>query len=558
MAAAMNGIAVHGGCVPYGGTFLVFSDYARGAMRLSALMGVRVIYVLTHDSIGLGEDGPTHQPVEHLAMLRATPNLNVFRPADTVETAEAWELALTTRGTPSVLALTRQNLPTVRTPAHAAEPDGARRLRAGGGEWRGGGRSCSPPARRWRSRSPRGCCCERKGIGTRVVSMPCWELFAAQDEKYRRSVLPAGPVRVGGRGGGALRLGPLALRRARRGEEGGVRRDDRLRRLGADRGALPALRDHRRSGGGEGRSAGLTRTEGERPMAWKTLDDIDLDGQGRADPRRHQRAGRGRQGHRRDADRAHRADGPATSSPRRRQAGAAGALRAAEGQGRAGDEPEGGAAGARGGARAAGAPSPRTASGRRPRRRSRRCRRAGVLLLENTRFHKGEEANDPAFAGGAGGARRRLLQRRLLGGAPGACLDRGAGAAAAGLRRAADAGRARGAGEGAGQAGAAGGRGGRRRQGLDQARAARQPDRQGRHAGDRRRHGEHLPRGAGDRRRQVALRARPRGHGARDHGEGGGGGLRDPAADRRGGGAGVQGRARRTRSCRRPPARPTR
>ncbi len=97
MAAAMNGMAVHGGVVPYGGTFLVFSDYARGAMRLSSIMGARVIYVLTHDSIGLGEDGPTHQPVEHLAMLRATPRLNVFRPADTVETAEAWELALKRR-----------------------------------------------------------------------------------------------------------------------------------------------------------------------------------------------------------------------------------------------------------------------------------------------------------------------------------------------------------------------------------------------------------------------------------------------------------------------------
>ena len=115
MAAAMNGIAVHGGVIPYGGTFLVFSDYARGAMRLSAVMGAGVIYVLTHDSIGLGEDGPTHQPVEHLAMLRATPKLNVFRPADTIETAEAWELALTNRDMPSVLALTRQNLATVRT-----------------------------------------------------------------------------------------------------------------------------------------------------------------------------------------------------------------------------------------------------------------------------------------------------------------------------------------------------------------------------------------------------------------------------------------------------------
>ena len=115
MAAAMNGMALHGGVKPYGGTFMCFTDYARGAMRLSALMGVPVTYVMTHDSIGLGEDGPTHQPVEHLAMLRATPNMNVFRPADTVETAEAWELALTSEKTPSVLALSRQGLPTVRT-----------------------------------------------------------------------------------------------------------------------------------------------------------------------------------------------------------------------------------------------------------------------------------------------------------------------------------------------------------------------------------------------------------------------------------------------------------
>ncbi len=195
MAAAMNGLAVHGGVVPYGGTFLCFADYARGAMRLSSEMGARVIYVLTHDSIGLGEDGPTHQPVEHLAMLRATPNLNVFRPADTVETAEAWELALTSRGTPSVLALTRQNLRTVRT-RHSrqnltargayvlAEADARRRavLIATGSEV-----EIALDART---------ILERKGIGTRVVSMPCCELFAAQDEKYRRSVLPAGPVRV--------------------------------------------------------------------------------------------------------------------------------------------------------------------------------------------------------------------------------------------------------------------------------------------------------------------------------------------------------------------------
>ncbi len=125
MAAAMNGIALHGGFVPYGGTFLCFADYARGAMRLSALMGQRVIYVMTHDSIGLGEDGPTHQPIEHLAMLRATPNLNVFRPADIIETAECWELALKSESRPSVLVLSRQNLPMLQ-PAYTEENRAAR------------------------------------------------------------------------------------------------------------------------------------------------------------------------------------------------------------------------------------------------------------------------------------------------------------------------------------------------------------------------------------------------------------------------------------------------
>ena len=117
MGAVMNGIALHGGFIPYGGTFLVFSDYARGAIRLSALMGLRVLYILTHDSIGLGEDGPTHQPIEHLAMLRATPNLYVFRPADAIETAEAYETALAARRTPSAFALSRQNLPALRLDA---------------------------------------------------------------------------------------------------------------------------------------------------------------------------------------------------------------------------------------------------------------------------------------------------------------------------------------------------------------------------------------------------------------------------------------------------------
>ncbi len=195
MVAAMNGLALHGGLRPYGGTFLCFADYARGAMRLAALMGVPATYVMTHDSIGLGEDGPTHQPVEHLAMLRATPNMHVFRPCDTVETAEAWELALTSARTPSVLALSRQGLPTLRT-MHTtrnqlaqgayvlAEADGKRRalLMATGSE--------VEIAMAARDKL------QAEGIGTRVVSFPCWELFEEQPESYRRKVLPAGPVRV--------------------------------------------------------------------------------------------------------------------------------------------------------------------------------------------------------------------------------------------------------------------------------------------------------------------------------------------------------------------------
>ena len=203
MAAAMNGLALHGGCAPYGGTFMVFTDYMRGAMRLSSLMGLRVPYVLTHDSIGLGEDGPTHQPVEHLAMMRATPNLNVFRPADTVETAEAWEIAMTSKTPPSALALTRQGLPTVRTEHKTknltaqgayvlADADGKRRviLLATGSEV-----EIALKARD---------ILQAKGIGTRVVSMPCWELFEAQPEAYRKRVLPAGPVRVAVEAAGRL------------------------------------------------------------------------------------------------------------------------------------------------------------------------------------------------------------------------------------------------------------------------------------------------------------------------------------------------------------------
>ncbi|WP_299358419.1 transketolase [uncultured Paracoccus sp.] len=195
MAAAMNGLYLHGGFRPYGGTFLAFTDYARGAMRLSALMGVPVVYVMTHDSIGLGEDGPTHQPVEHLALLRATPNTLTFRPADLIETAEAWEIALTSTSTPSILALSRQNLPLVRTEhtdANLSER-GAYVLREA---------SAAPQAILMASGSEveialaAAEALESEGVPTRVVSVPCMELFRDQDEAYRAEVLPEGPVRV--------------------------------------------------------------------------------------------------------------------------------------------------------------------------------------------------------------------------------------------------------------------------------------------------------------------------------------------------------------------------
>ena len=216
MAAAMNGLALHGGIVPYGGTFLVFTDYCRPSIRLSALMGKRVIYVMTHDSIGLGEDGPTHQPVEQLAALRAMPNLNVFRPADAVECAECWELALGTEATPSILALTRQGLPLRRT-AHAdenlsakgayvlAEPKGQRGRHPD--RHRLGGRPCHD--RRARSSA-------QEGIAAAVVSMPCWELFAAQIGPIGTPCWARPPRRRRGRG--RVRLAEMAriLRQIRR------------------------------------------------------------------------------------------------------------------------------------------------------------------------------------------------------------------------------------------------------------------------------------------------------------------------------------------------------
>ena len=197
MAAAMNGMALHGGIIPYSGTFLVFSDYCRPSIRLAALMGERVIHVMTHDSIGLGEDGPTHQPVEHLAALRAIPNLNVFRPCDAVETVECWQLALEGRETPSVLALTRQNLPQLRRTLDERNKCVARRLRnLAGARARRRSRS-SPPARRCRSPWRRRSCSPAQGVQARVVSVPCFELFQAAPDDVRRAVIGDAPVKVG-------------------------------------------------------------------------------------------------------------------------------------------------------------------------------------------------------------------------------------------------------------------------------------------------------------------------------------------------------------------------
>jgi transketolase len=196
MASVMNGIALHGGFIPYGGTFLVFADYLRPALRMSALMGLRAIYVLTHDSIGLGEDGPTHQPIETVAAIRAMPNVLMFRPADPVETMECYEIALKSANTPSVLALSRQNLPTVRTTVSAENlsAKGAYILSPADGERKatilatGSEVSLALEAQKL---------LKDKGIGAAVVSMPSWELFEQQTEDYKRDILGThGMVRV--------------------------------------------------------------------------------------------------------------------------------------------------------------------------------------------------------------------------------------------------------------------------------------------------------------------------------------------------------------------------
>ncbi|HEX5775900.1 MAG TPA: transketolase [Caulobacteraceae bacterium] len=195
MAAAMNGMALHGGVIPYSGTFLAFADYSRAAIRLGALMGVRVIHVMTHDSIGLGEDGPTHQPVEHLASLRAMPNLLVFRPADAVEAAECWRAALEEKARPSVMALSRQKVAVARKDAtkESLSARGAYELASANDEAR---------VTIFASGSEVGIALEARaqlmaeGIDTRVVSTPCWELFAEQPAAYQKKVIGTAPVRV--------------------------------------------------------------------------------------------------------------------------------------------------------------------------------------------------------------------------------------------------------------------------------------------------------------------------------------------------------------------------
>ena len=194
MAAAANGMALHGGLIPYTATFLIFTDYCRPAIRLAALMGQRQIFVMTHDSIGLGEDGPTHQPVEHMASLRAIPNLLTMRPCDAIETAECWEVALQQKDRPSVLALSRQGVPTLCE-------GGKKNLSAKGGYVlmreeaplqavliaTGTEVSLAVEAK---------VALEAKGIGARVVSMPCTELFDEQPQAYRDDVLPKGVVKA--------------------------------------------------------------------------------------------------------------------------------------------------------------------------------------------------------------------------------------------------------------------------------------------------------------------------------------------------------------------------
>ena len=194
MACAMNGMALHGGVIPYGGTFLVFSDYCRGAIRLSALQQVRVVYVMTHDSIGLGEDGPTHQPVEHLMSLRVMPNLDVYRPCDIVETAECWALSLEKATGPSLLALSREALPQLRTDvSQNYSAKGAYRLKAAEAPRRAVLIASGSEVEIALATAQQ---LEAAGYGADVVSMPSWERFDAQPASYRDEILPDGVLLV--------------------------------------------------------------------------------------------------------------------------------------------------------------------------------------------------------------------------------------------------------------------------------------------------------------------------------------------------------------------------
>lgn len=198
MAAAMNGMALHGGVIPYSGTFLVFSDYCRPALRLAAMMKKRVIHVMTHDSIGLGEDGPTHQPVEHLAALRAIPNLNVFRPCDAVETAECWQIAIESALGPSVLALTRQNLPQLRQGFEATNRCAAGAYEIAPAERKAEVSLFASGSEVSIAMAARNLLAER-GVSARVVSIPCLDLYllgAKASEEFRRSIIGDAPVKI--------------------------------------------------------------------------------------------------------------------------------------------------------------------------------------------------------------------------------------------------------------------------------------------------------------------------------------------------------------------------
>ena len=265
MAAAMNGMALHGGIIPYSGTFLVFSDYCRPAIRLAALMGERVIHVMTHDSIGLGEDGPTHQPVEHLAALRAIPNLLVFRPCDTVETLECWQLALegarpperagADAAEPAAASPRHRSTPTAARPAptRSCRPTARRRCR------------CSPPVPRSRSRSRRRKLLSEQGVPARVVSVPCFELLLEAPDAVRRAVIGDAPVKVAVEAG--VRQGWDAII----GADGGFVGHGRLRRQRALQGPLQALRHHAAGGRGGGIEQALKSvitTAGHLHLSW--------------------------------------------------------------------------------------------------------------------------------------------------------------------------------------------------------------------------------------------------------------------------------------------------